>query len=685
MAPSNNKSNNAPIKWPKRAVVTAGMPYGNKALHFGHVGGVFVPADCYARFLRDRIGKDNVLFVSGTDCFGSPIEEGYRKEIEAGSFEGTIEDYVRRNHDAQKATLESYDISLDIYEGSGLGHCGEVHRSVTNTFVQRLYDKGYLHLESTLQFYDAKEHMFLNGRQVVGHCPVQGCKSEKAYADECDLGHQYDPVDLINPISSVSGTVPEMREVKNWYFDLPGFAPIVRDYVNASENDPQIRPVVTKTIKEFLVPPIIYIKVELYDSYKAIADTLPEHVYRDAEKGKQSFEIEFKTIADRDVARTVLTEAGIRFRTGKALVPFRISGNVEWGVPVPVIEGAEGLTAWCWPESLWAPISFTIACNDKKGLARSDWRSFWCDKDSCVYQFIGQDNLYFYGVAQPALFAAMQQSSSVSADAPDGELQQTKLIANHHILFGDKKASSSSEIKPPTADELLNYYTAEQLRAHFLALALDQRSVGFKPKVFEPDPAKREDPRVADPALKEGALLTKVFNRLARSCFYEAQKNFEGYMPLGAVSDEVLKRVKKTMIAYEDCMYRVDLHSVMALMDEFIRYANKYWSSGIRNAENEDADEETKNQMRRQVLIDSFYLLRIATLLMHPVVPKGTERICDYMNFNFDEFFSWNYDFDSMEELCHANELDDGRHRVRELPPRTDFFKFHPSQIKKSK
>lgn len=672
-----------PIVWPKRAVVTAGMPYGNKALHFGHVGGVFVPADCYARFLRDRIGKENVVFVSGTDCFGSPIEEGYRKEVEAGTFKGSIEDYVSRNHDAQKATLDAYDISLDVYEGSGLGHCGEVHRSVTNEFVQRLYDKGYLHLESTLQFYDTKEDMFLNGRQVVGHCPVQGCKSEKAYADECDLGHQYDPVDLIKPISSVSGTVPEMREVKNWYFDLPGFANIVRDCVQDMENDPQIRPVVTKTIKEFLVPPIIYIKVELFDAYKEIADKLPVHVYRDAEKGKQSFEIEFKNIAERDAARTVLTDAGIRFRTGKALVPFRISGNVEWGVPVPVIEGAEGLTAWCWPESLWAPISFTMARNDDRGLARTEWRSFWCDKESCVYQFIGQDNLYFYGVAQPALFAAMQHSEQPKANASQGELQQTKLIANHHILFGDKKASSSSEIKPPTADELLNYYTAEQLRAHFLALALDQRSVGFKPKVFDPDPAKREDPRVADPALKEGALLTKVFNRLARSCFYEAQKNFDGYMPLGSVSTEVLRQAKKTMLKYEDCMYRVDLHSVMALMDEFIRYANKYWSSGIRSAENEELSDDERNQLRRQVLIDSFYLLRISTLLMHPVVPKGTERICDYLNFEFDEFFSWNYDFDSMEELCNANELDDGRHRVRELPPRTDFFKFHPSQIKK--
>ena len=77
--------------FPKRAVITAGMPYGNKSLHFGHVGGVFVPADCFARFLKDRIGPANVRFVSGTDCFGSPIDEGYRKLKEAGKFDGTIE------------------------------------------------------------------------------------------------------------------------------------------------------------------------------------------------------------------------------------------------------------------------------------------------------------------------------------------------------------------------------------------------------------------------------------------------------------------------------------------------------------------------------------------------------------------------------------------------------------------
>ena len=90
------------VEWPRRAVVTAGMPYGNKALHFGHIGGVFVPADAFARFLRDRIGPENVRFISGTDCFGSPIDEGYRKLVESGAFEGTIADYVQRNHEAQK-------------------------------------------------------------------------------------------------------------------------------------------------------------------------------------------------------------------------------------------------------------------------------------------------------------------------------------------------------------------------------------------------------------------------------------------------------------------------------------------------------------------------------------------------------------------------------------------------------
>ncbi len=656
------------------------MPYGSKELHFGHIGGVFVPADAFARFLRDRIGGDNVCFVSGTDCFGSPIDEGYRKLVEEGGFKGSIGDYVQKNHDAQKEALLRFDISLDIFEGSGIGRAGSVHREVSDRFVERLYENGWLRRTSTMQFYDPKAHTFLNGRQVIGRCcPVQGCKAEHAYADECDLGHQYDPADLMDPVSTVTGERPEMRPVENWYFDLPAFSDFLRNRVAELKDDPEVRPVVTQTVSEFLGPPIIFVKKEAYDAYEAVAGELPSHDFRAAEAGKASFEIEFASIEDRDVARSILLRVGVRCRTSKTLVPFRMTGNIEWGVPAPALEGVEGLTIWCWPESLWAPISFTIAAlaeRDKSGAAASRWGDFWCSEDSRVYQFIGQDNLYFYGVAQPALWKALDPDG-LRLDGESRPLQQTTLVANHHLLFGKKKASSSGSVKPPTGDELLEHYTVEQLRAHFLALGLDQKSVSFCPKPFDPDEARRGDPRVADPVLKEGALLTNVFNRLARSCLYEAQRNFDGCMPLGEPSPDVVQRAQQALRDYDGLMHKVELHSIMSLADEFIRWSNKRWSDGIAAAE-----KSGDTAARRQVLRDSFYLLRVCTLLMHPVVPRGCETICEYLDFDAEDFFSWSGGFESNDELCTEEEAARGEHRVRELPPRFDFFRKHESQYK---
>ena len=650
--------------WPKRAVVTAGMPYGNKPLHFGHIAGVFVPADCYARFLRDRIGATNVRFISGTDCFGSPIDEGYRKLVEAGEFDGSIADYVQRNHEAQKATLDAYDISLSIYEGSGIGHAGKCQQMVSENFIRRIYENGWLNRQSTMQFYDAQEGIYLNGRQVVGRCPVQGCKSDHGYADECSLGHSYAPEELIAPRSTVSDTVPEMRPVENWYFDLPAFGDFLRSHVHELEADPDIRAIVPQTCAEFLGAPIIYVKNDERELYDSIADQLPAHAVREPEKGKASFEVEFSTVNDRDIARDVMRRAGMRFRTGKALVPFRITGNIEWGVKAPVIDGIEGLTVWCWPESLWAPISFTMAANDQMGLDEGSWRDWWCDDDAEVYQFIGQDNLYFYGVVQPALWEALRPGDIFEHEPVDRMVRQTRLIANYHVLLGNKKASSSGKVKPPTADELLEHYTTEQLRAHFLALGLGQKSVGFKPKAFDPDEAVRNDSRVADPVLKESKLLSNVFNRLARSVLYEAKRNFSCTIPIGDPTPSVVARAHEALATYDRTMKKAELHSIMSLMDEFIRFANKTWADGISKAEGADDVEA-----RRQILVDASYLLWICTLLMHPVVPSGCEDICKKLAFDSAEFFDWSHDFVSLAELC-----DGDSHEVEELAPRYDFF-----------
>ncbi len=658
-------------EWPRRAVVTAGMPYGNKELHFGHIAGVFIPADCYARFLRDRIGSSNVRFVSGTDCYGSPINEGYRKLVESNEFKGSIEDYVKRNHDKQVHALELYDISLDIYEGSGIGEAGKVHKRLTQEFIKRLYEKGHLKLMSTLQYYDEEAGVFLNGRQVIGRCPVQGCKSDHGYADECSLGHSYSPEDLIAPKSTLTGSTPQMKPVDNWYFDLPNFRAMLIDYMKELEADEDVRSIVVKACSEFLVPPIIYVKNDDRELCDESSHELPLFELREAEKGKASFELEFSTIDDRDIARDIMHRKGIRFRTGKALVPFRITGNIEWGVPAPVIDDVDGLTVWCWPESLWAPISFTIAANEKLRRENSeqdhiydvDYADFWCSDDAKVYQFIGQDNLYFYGIAQPALWEALKPGNVLPEQDSSSYLRQTELIANYHILFGNKKASSSGSVKPPTADELLEHYTIDQLRSHFLALGLDQRSVGFKPKAFERDEIKN-NPRVADPVLKEYKLLKNVFNRLARSVLYEAKNHFHCSIPLLDPTDQINEKAVEVCETYDDLMKKSELHSIMTLMDDFIRYANKYWADGISHIEHED-----NPLSREQLLSDAAYLLWIATLLMHPIVPAGCENICSKLKFDPQKFFSWDHQFISLKEL-DSNEY----HEVEALEQRYDFF-----------
>lgn len=645
--------------FPKRAVVTGGMPYGNKKLHFGHVGGVFVQADCFARFLRDRIGEENVIFVSGTDCYGSPIVESYRKLCETGEFDGSIEDFVRINHESQKKILDKYDISLNLFAASGLGDFKDVHAAVSSELMQQWYENGHLEKMVTSQFYDAKAGQFLNGRQVIGKCPVDKCQSDKAYADECSLGHQYMPADLIDPKSTLTGETPEMRDVVNWYIDITKFNELMNEYVDSLPEKGNSRPLVYNTIKEFMLPPMIYIKKDFIDEYTAIKSQMPEHILN-LEDNKTSFSIEFKNLNDRDKAKELLNDNNIRFRAGKTLVPFRLTGNIEWGVPAPVLDGEEGLTIWVWPESLWAPISFTKAYLKQQGKPEDEWENYWKSTDSEVFQFIGQDNIYFYGIAEMAMFIALQGKENLTAFPADGQYTLPTLVANNHILFLNKKASSSGDIKPPMAEDLLEYYTAEQLRAHFLGLGLSLKSVSFQPKPLNPSAGEKD----ADPVEREGKMLSNVFNRVARSCFYTIQKYGEPIMPMGQVSEEVLRDAKETILKYEHAMYKFEFHTVMNLMDTYIRDANKFWAKNIKDAE---ADTEKRNQ----VLIDTLHMVKTAMVLMHPVAPEGTELLCEYLGFGKD-IWNWEHVFDTLTDLAKAN--GETEHRLQFLEPRFDFF-----------
>jgi methionyl-tRNA synthetase len=659
------KINNERPVFPKKAIITAGMPYGNKELHFGHVGGVFIHADTYARFLRDRIGEENVIFVSGTDCYGSPIVASYLKQQEEEQYKGSIEEYVRENHDKQKEVLEKYETHINLYAASALERAGEIHKEVSAEIFNKLYEGGYLEKLSSPQFYDPEFKVLLNGRQVVGKCPIEGCSSDKAYADECALGHQYMPNELIDPKSILSGKTPELTAVENWYFKLDKYNELLKSQVNYLKENSNWRKYLLNTIEEFLKAPIIYVKRKQLEEVPNIEEQLPKHSIVD-EANKASVSFLFENLEDRDAAREVFNKNGIRFRTGKTLVPFRLSGNVEWGIEVPEKEGLKDLTFWVWPESLWAPISFTKTYLESIGKNPEEWKEWWHGKDSKVYQFIGEDNAYFYGIAEMGLFMALLGIDS--EDTVQWEnINLPHLISNSHLLFMDKKASSSSSIKPPMARDLLDYYTAEQLRMHFLSLGLAKKSVSFAPQAFMEE-SEKQGP---DTVLKDGNLLTNVFNRLVRSCFYTSQKYFEGTIPVSEVSSSILEETKEAVLDYERHMYNHEFHILTYVLDSYIRNMNKYWVANIKTA---DANED--NELRKQILIDSFHAVRTIITLLHPIAPNSCEMVREYLNAD-EKLWNWDYIFEPIYSFIK----EPASHKLKFLEPRVDFFKKHESQI----
>ena len=644
-------------EFPKRAVITGGMPYGNKDLHFGHIGGVFVPADIYARFLRDRIGYENVIFVSGTDCYGSPIVNDYNKVIADGSFKGSLEDYITRNHKKQRDTIEKYNVQLNLFAASSLDPAVTNHKEISDYIIKSLYENGHLEKRTTRQFYDPESDTFLNGRQVTGRCPVYGCKSESAYADECSLGHQYEPEDLIAPKSAMTGETPVMKDVTNWYIKTPEFQKLIEQWVNVLEASGKCREVVIRTIREYLAKPTFHVTRKQVENLEPVLPKLPEHEYID--DGKPSVRLLFNNLTDRDTAKIVLRDNDVLYRSEKCIVPFRLTGNLDWGLPVPEIDGLDGLTFWVWPESLWAPISFTKTFLENTDTHKDNntWQDWWCSPDTAIYQFIGEDNIYFYALPELAIFTGTQGSAPQMP--AEGQLQLPTLIANHHLLFMNTKASSSSKVKPPLAFELLDHYTADQLRMHFNSLGLGMKNVSFQPKPYNPKATER-DP---DPVLKEGNLLCNAFNKAVRSCFYTAQKFYDCQIPANEISDDVIEICNDTILKFERDMQSHEFHKTTMLLTNFIREMNKRWS-----ASNPFYD-SCEEGLRKQTLVDVFHMVLVATKLLHPIAPKGTELIEEYLNLD-KPLWDWDMIFSPVQEYISDLQT----HKFKEVPPKFDFF-----------
>ena len=199
------------------------------------------------------------------------------------------------------------------------------------------------------------------------------------------------------------------------------------------------------------------------------------------------------------------------------------------------------------------------------------------------------------------------------------------IVPNHHLLFGKTKASSSGSVKPPKAMELLEQYTPEQLRIHFMNASLGEKSVSFEPK------ALLQQDGAFDTILYEGNLVTNVFNRLVRSCFYTLQKHCNGVYPAGTVTEPVKARSDQVILEYERLISQFAFDKLFELLNLYLRDANKDWS---RRAKSEDPAEI------RQLLIDMFHIVRVAAALFHPIVPDGCEMIREYLHID-ERLWDW--------------------------------------------
>lgn len=202
----------------KRTLITSALPYANGPVHIGHLAGVYVPSDIYARYLR--LKGEETLFIGGSDEHGIPIT------IKARNEGVTPQDIVDRYHELNKASFEKLGISFDIYSRT----TSEIHKETASEFFKTLYDKDEFIETESEQYYDEEAHQFLADRYIIGTCPH--CSNDHAYGDQCEqCGTSLSPNDLINPRSTLSGSVPVKRKTKHWYLPLDKHEEWLRQWI----------------------------------------------------------------------------------------------------------------------------------------------------------------------------------------------------------------------------------------------------------------------------------------------------------------------------------------------------------------------------------------------------------------------------------------------------------------------
>lgn len=313
----------------QKYTVTAALPYANGPLHLGHIAGVYLPADIFVRFMRMK--KEDIVFVCGSDEHGAAITLRAKKE------NSTPKEIVDKYHTINKKAFEDFQISFDIYSRTS----NQIHHETAQDYFKKLNANGSFVEKTTEQYYDTEFKQFLADRYIIGTCPK--CGNENAYGDQCEkCGTALSPTDLINPVSTLSGKTPVLKETSHWFLPMERHEEWLR-----------------KWIKEGVL------------------------------NGQQHHQP--KEWRNQVVGQCMSWIDG-------GLHPRAMTRDLDWGVKVP-LPNADGKVLYVW---LDAPIGYISATKEWAQAQNKKWEDYWTGNTKLIH-FIGKDNIVFHAIIFPIL------------------------------------------------------------------------------------------------------------------------------------------------------------------------------------------------------------------------------------------------------------------------------------------
>jgi methionyl-tRNA synthetase len=600
--PQNVKEVLSQLKRPKRAVITGGMPYANGPLHLGHLAGAMVPPDIMARYMRMLIGKDNVLFVSGNDDHGSTSEVA---ALKAGI---PVREFIDMIHAKQLETTTRYGISYDIFSGTSQPDCYPIHEQTSQDFMRKLWKNGLLEKKVTKQWFDSKINRFLQDRNVTGKCPNPHCTNESAYSDECEVcGTQYDPSQLINPKSSLSDATPVLKDTAHLWLDMWKVSDQLLDWIKTKQN--KWRKGVFNEVYETVQPAFQFDNTH-ESTFKEMKATLPKHKSRYAPGKKVVVQFENKT--DFKTGLELFEAKGIPCSILNGWAHRSITRDVSWGIPVPeeIDPELKGKTLYVWPDSLIAPISFSKVALKKQGKDVSEYEKFWKDPEARIFQFLGQDNVYFYVLMQGAMWFGVQDNYTL-----------TDVYSVFHLMVNGEKMSKSRG-NFYSGDQLTNEmgYDPDQVRYFLSTLGIPEKQSNFDFETFK----------------ERNKFLAGPMNAAIEKPISAVHSRFDGKVPEGKLLEKAEKETMKIVQMYVKNMEKAEHITLLGQIENYARLINSFF------VQYKPHDDRAELEGRKDALYSSFYVLKNLMIMLYPFAPQTMDRVRLSLNlpesvFNIDE------------------------------------------------